>query len=244
MILNIVETPDEFLVCIFKGIVRIQLIESGGIDYREQKIAEFLRGAFFIVLLQFSLQFTQLFTHLSPDIPTVFPVEAHIPGLFLDAIGLDNRWQRFRNTTQHTLVAVFLAHLDLLPVFQHLLRRKLLSISSLRQMRMLQALSLAIHMRMTEYQLIGLLVADVSNVKISRFIANFSIENHVHNHIAQFLTDVLLVVFQECVAQFKSLLYRIRPQALVGLFSVPGTFFTQAFQHVQQSSESFQFFFS
>ena len=44
--------------------------------------------------------------------------------------------------------------------------------------------------------------------------------------------------------EFKTLLYRVLPQAVKGLFAVPGTFLSQIVHDIQQPPEGFQLLFS
>ena len=66
----------------------------------------------------------------------------------------------------------------------------------------------------------------------------------MHQHVAQFFHNLVLVVSAQRVAEFEGLFYGVRPQALVGLLFVPRAFFPQLVQHVQQSSEGLHLFFS
>ena len=93
MLFDIVETADELRVGALQGVVGVELVEPGGIDYREEEVAQ-LVGAFLLVLaLQLSLQLGQLLMHLVPHIFFLLPVEAHVAGLVLYAVGLDERGQ-------------------------------------------------------------------------------------------------------------------------------------------------------
>ena len=99
-------------------------------------------------------------------------------------------------------------------------------------------------MRVAEDEFVGLFLTDICHVEVAFFLADKGIEANVHEYVAQFLADVLTVVFHQCVAQLKHLFDGVGPQALVGLFPVPGTFHTQTVEHIEEPSERFYFFFS
>ena len=174
MLLYVVEATDKFLVCLLQRIVRIQLIQAGSINHREQEIAQFLFRVLFVVALQFNLQFCQLLTHLSPYILAILPVETHMARLVLNAVSLDERRQRSRHTSQHRLVATLLFLLNLLPVVEHLLhilhlgKFSLLLIFSVRQRTRILRTNLRgmIHMWMAEYQFINQMVANICYIKL------------------------------------------------------------------------------
>ena len=60
----------------------------------------------------------------------------------------------------------------------------------------------------------------------------------MQQYIAQLLTDIFIIIIDQCIAQFVHFLYSVRPQALVRLFTVPRAFLTQLIQYIEQSSES------
>ena len=66
----------------------------------------------------------------------------------------------------------------------------------------------------------------------------------MQQHVAQFLADIRLVVLKQGVAQFECLFYGVGSKRLVGLLAVPRTFLAQLVEHIQQTSESLEFFFS
>ena len=66
----------------------------------------------------------------------------------------------------------------------------------------------------------------------------------MQQHVAQFLADIRLVVLEQGVAQFECLFYGVGSKRLVGLLAVPRTFLAQLVEHIQQTSESLEFFFS
>ena len=117
MIFYIVETSDKLLVGFLQRIIRIELIETGCIDHREEEIAELLGRVFLIALGKFSLEFFQFFVYLVPYILLLLPVEAHVSCLVLNAICLDKGWEGIWHTAQNALVTIFLLLLDLLPGF-------------------------------------------------------------------------------------------------------------------------------
>ena len=98
MLLDIVKPLDKLTVRHLQSIVRIQLIESGCIDDGKKEITQFLCGILFILFIQFNLELIEFLTHLLPNILTFLPVEAHITGLILDSVGLDDTGQSRRHT--------------------------------------------------------------------------------------------------------------------------------------------------
>lgn len=68
MIFHIIEATDKLLVRLFEGIVRIEFIETGSIDDREEEISQFLGRLFLVFPSQFHLEFLQFFLHLIPYI--------------------------------------------------------------------------------------------------------------------------------------------------------------------------------
>ena len=87
--LDVVEAVDKLTIRLLKGIIRIELVETRSINHTEQEIAKFLSRAFLIFFVQLHLELTQFLAHLFPDILTILPVEAHIAGFILYAIGLN-----------------------------------------------------------------------------------------------------------------------------------------------------------
>ena len=98
-----------------QGIVGIEVIEPGGIDDAEEEVAQFARRAVLVAFVELHLELAQLFAHLIPYVFLLFPVEANVAGLILNAVSLDERGQRFRHAAQHSLVAMLFLLLDLLP---------------------------------------------------------------------------------------------------------------------------------
>ena len=97
---------------------------------------------------------------------------------------------------------------------------------------------------MAIYQLITQMVNHVGNVKLPLLIPHLGIENHVQEQISQFLADFVMVILENGIAEFISLLYGLRTQALVGLLAIPRAFHPKFVEYVQKPSESFQFLFS
>ena len=93
MLFDIVETTDKLLIRHLQRIVGIELIQSGGIDDSKKKITQLLLGLLLVFLAQLGLELIQLFTNLTPDVLLVFPIETHVAGLVLNAVGLDERRQ-------------------------------------------------------------------------------------------------------------------------------------------------------
>ena len=101
-----------------------------------------------------------------------------------------------------------------------------------------------IYVGMAEYEFVDKLVADIRHVKLLLLLAYLGIEAHMQQHVAQFLADIRLVVLEQGVAQFECLFYGVGSKRLVGLLAVPRTFLAQLVEHIQQTSESLEFFFS
>ena len=97
---------------------------------------------------------------------------------------------------------------------------------------------------MAENQFVAKLIAHILHVEVAGFTRYLGIECYMKQYIAQFLADVLLVVLHQGITQFIRLFYGIRPQALVGLLTVPRTFLTEFIQYIQEASECFHLFFS
>ena len=92
-------------------------------------------------------------------------------------------------------------------------------------------------MGMAEDELVGLRIANIGEIKIIRFGTYLCIEEHMHQHVAQLLADVVGVVFHECVAKFKRFLYGIGAQALVGLLLVPRALLAQLVENVHEPAK-------
>ena len=99
-------------------------------------------------------------------------------------------------------------------------------------------------MGVAEYQLVGLLVANIGHVEAALFLAYQGVETDMHQNVAKFLADVLLIVTKQCIAQLERLLYRVGAEALVGLLAVPWAFHTEAVKYVKQAPECCHFLFS
>ena len=111
MLLHIVEPSDELLVGFFQRIVGIEVVKSRCVDYAKQEIAQFLGRLLLVFAFQFGFQLVQFFAHSRPNVVLFFPIEAHVSGLILYAIGLDDTRQRIRHPRKHRLVAILLLQL-------------------------------------------------------------------------------------------------------------------------------------
>ena len=86
-----------------------------------------------VVFLQFSLQFVQLLIDFLPHLLFLFPVEAYVACLVLDAVSLDKAGQRIGYAGEYGGVAVTFALLALFPCRFHLRSRvgsRLLAVGS------------------------------------------------------------------------------------------------------------------
>ena len=206
------------------------MVEAGGVDHGEDEVAQFRFLALFRVTAEFGAEFAEFFGHFVPDVFFLFPVEAHGARLILHAVGFDERGEAARDAGEHGLVAVFFLTFELLPVLDHLARRL--------------GLHVAVDVGVPVDEFVAKHVADVGDVEVARFGADFGVEDDVQQQVAQFLGDVVHVVRQDGVGQFIGFFDGIGPQAVHRLFAVPRAFFAQIVHHVQQSGERLQFFFS
>ena len=90
-LLNVVETGDEFAVGTLQGVIGPHVVEACRIDEREEQVAKFFLTIHIAITLQLDLDLLEFLTHLVPNVLLVLPVEAHVGGLLLDALGLDER---------------------------------------------------------------------------------------------------------------------------------------------------------
>ena len=79
---------------------------------------EFGFGLFLVQMGHFRLEFPDFLLHFVPHLFALFPVEAHVACLVLDAVGLDEGGQGGGDAAQHGLVAAFLLQFQLLPSFR------------------------------------------------------------------------------------------------------------------------------
>ena len=87
-------------------------------------------------------------------------------------------------------------------------------------------------MRMTENQFVGFLVTHVGNVKVALFASYDAIEDHMLEHVTQFLDNFFPVVVYQGITQLVRLFYRMWSETLVGLFPVPRTFLPEIVENV------------
>ena len=220
------------------------MIKTCCVDNGEQEVAQFACRFFLVFTLQLGLQFIEFLTHFCPHVLLVLPIEAHIARLVLYAVCLDKRRQGIGHTRKNALVTVFLAQFNLLPVLKHLPGTKFFALLGMLQGRVFQRLRLAIDVRMAEDKLVRLLIAHISDIEFPLFLTYTSIEDDVHYHVAEFLANVLRVVFHQGVAEFEGLFYGVRPQTFVCLLAVPRAFLPKSVEHIEQSSERLKFFLS
>ena len=101
-----------------------------------------------------------------------------------------------------------------------------------------------IDVRMAEEKLVGLRIQHVGNVVSALLASNHRIEANVHQHVAQLLHHVVMIVAHDGIAELEGLFYRVRTQAFICLLVVPGAFLAQLVQHIEQSPESLHLFLS
>ena len=66
----------------------------------------------------------------------------------------------------------------------------------------------------------------------------------MEQYVSQLFADVLLVVAHQGVTEFIRLFNGVGTQTFVGLFLVPGTFYPQFVENVEEAAEGFHLFFS
>ena len=86
---------------------------------------------------------------------------------------------------------------------------------------------------MAKHQLVGLLIANITDVKFAVLSADDAIEHHVLQDITQLLFNILVVTFHQGIAELESLLYRVRAKALEGLLFIPWTLDAQTVLHIE-----------
>ena len=92
-------------------------------------------------------------------------------------------------------------------------------------------------------QLLAEGVADVLDVVLAFLLADLGVKNDVEQQVAQLLFDLLGVIFEDGLAQFKGLLDGVCAEALARLHAVPRAFLPQVVHDVEQSAEGLHLFF-
>ena len=236
------------------------MVKPCGIDDREKEIAQFPGRSFTIVLAQLGFEFVQFLPYFNPNVGFVFPVKPHATRLVLDAVGFDKRRQRLGDTREHTLVAIFLVLLAHFPCRSHLLGGSGFDGRiTIHLLFIIHHLPIGIdaHIRIgdipfsfvpidevvSEHQFVTLRIAHICYVKPAFFTSEHGIEHNMLQNVAQLFANVLVVFVHQGIAEFEHLFDSIRPQALVGLLSVPRAFLAQPILYVKQTPEGPQFFF-
>jgi hypothetical protein len=99
-------------------------------------------------------------------------------------------------------------------------------------------------MWMTEYQLGVQGIRHVSNVKLSFLVSYFGIEQYMQKHISELFPYFICRPFKQGLRQFICLLDGICAQALVRLFPVPWTLYTQNIEGVDYPPQGLELVFS
>ena len=230
LLLDVVKAGDELAVGALQGIVGTHAVEASRIDEREEQVTELLLTIHIAVASQLGFNLAELLTHLVPDVLALLPVKAHVGGLLLNALGLDERRQAARHPAEHHLVTTLLAHLDQFPVLEHLGGGV--------------GLLLAEDVRMAVNQLVAQGIAHVGDVKFALLVTDFGIKDDVQQHVAQFFAYGIVILVHDGVGEFHGLLDGVGTQALVGLLAVPRALHAQLVKDVEQASESLQFLLS
>ncbi len=126
-----------------------------------------------------SLHFGKLFLDLVPHLARLFPVETGVGGFFLHPESFYHSGQRRRNTGKDSAITPFFFKFNLLPIMLNL--------------RRIFHISVAKHVRVPEYQFIIQFIGDIGNVKRVLLLTYLGIEQHVEQHIAKLLTDILII---------------------------------------------------
>ena len=95
------------MVRAFQGVVRIDLVEAGCVDQAEEQVAEFSFHLVCIHFVYFCFQFGKFFVDFVPNLVALFPVEAYVARLILDAMGFNDRGQRSRDAFEYGFVTAF-----------------------------------------------------------------------------------------------------------------------------------------
>ena len=105
-------------------------------------------------------------------------------------------------------------------------------------------LCVAKHMRMAEYKLGVKSLGHIGYVEVAALLAYLGVKQDVKEHVAKLLLYVGLIGIEQSLAQLVDLLYRIRAQRLIGLFSVPRTLHPQNVKSVNDFAKRLDFFLS
>ena len=101
-------------------------------------------------------------------------------------------------------------------------------------------MDLAEDVRMTVDEFVAQTVDHVHDIVFALLGSYLRIEDDVQQHVAQFLGDFPAFPAEDGVAQFVSLLNRLRTQRLGGLLVVPGAFLPELVHYIQKAAESLQ----
>ena len=103
-------------------------------------------------------------------------------------------------------------------------------------------MDVAVDVRMTVDQLVAEGIGHISEIECALFLAQFRIEHHVQQQVAQLLFDALHIMIGDGVGQLVGLLDGVAPQRIEGLLAVPGTLAAQGVHHLQKTGRSRQTF--
>lgn len=87
MLLYIIETTDKLVVCLVKSGIGIEVIQAAGVYYAEQEVSELGLRPLGVFTSQFGFQFFEFLAYFTPYIAFVFPIEAYVSCLVLNAVG-------------------------------------------------------------------------------------------------------------------------------------------------------------
>ena len=92
-------------------------------------------------------------------------------------------------------------------------------------------------MRMTIYKFVTQEVDDIHYIIMLFFLAYLGIEKDMKQHITEFLRQFVFIACENGSIEFIHLFNGLRAKRLVGLLTVPRTFFPQFIEDVQNASE-------
>ena len=103
-------------------------------------------------------------------------------------------------------------------------------------------MDVAVDVRMTVDQLVAEVVGHVAEIERALFLAQFRIEHHVQEQVAQLLLDACHIMIGDGIGQLVGLLDSVAPQRIEGLLTVPGALAAQGVHHLQKTGRGLQTF--
>ena len=103
-------------------------------------------------------------------------------------------------------------------------------------------MDVAVNVRMSVNQLVAQGVGHIAEIECALFLAQFRIEHHVQQQVAQLLFDALHIMVGDGIGQLVGLLDGVAPQRIESLLAVPGTLAAQGVHHLQKTGRSLHTF--